>query len=87
MYSLSGGTPSIGAVRETFAFSQLNVEHSITQPKATDFEVDNKFVFEVGGSGKGTKQIDGLQNAFILKDNLEYPGGNAIPLWMIGLTY
>ena len=48
---------------------------------------NNKFVFEVGGSGKGTKQIAGLKNAFILKDNLEYPVGNAIPLWMIGLLY
>lgn len=28
-----------------------------------------------------------VQNAFVLKDNLEYPVGAAIPLWMIGLLY
>ena len=66
---------------------QLNVAHIVTQPKTTDFEIDNELKFEVGGSGKGTKQIAGLQNAFIVKDNIEYPVANAIPLWMIGLLY
>lgn len=87
MFALAAENPSIGAIRETFAYSQLNVSHFVSQPKTTDFEIDNKLIFEVGGSGKGTKQIAGLQNAFIVKDNIEYPVANAIPLWMIGLLY
>jgi len=87
MFALATEKPSIGAVRETFAYSQLNVAHTVTQPKTTDFEIDNDLKFEIGGSGKGTKQIAGLQNAYIVKDNIEYPVANAIPLWMIGLLY
>ena len=36
---------------------------------------------------KGQKQIDGLEHAYIVKDDIEYGYGNVIPLWMFGLNY
>lgn len=87
MFAMATENPATGAIRETFAYSQLNVSHIVSQPKTTDFEIDNELIFEIGGSGKGTKQIAGLPNAYIVKDNIEYPVANTIPLWMIGLLY
>jgi uncharacterized protein len=49
--------------------------------------VDNKYVFEVGGKGKGRKQITGIENAWIVKDDIEFPVNGVIPLWMFGLIY
>jgi hypothetical protein len=33
------------------------------------------------------KQIAGVKNAWIVKDDLEYPIGNDLPLWMFGFLY
>jgi uncharacterized protein len=87
MYALSIESPQIGSIRETFVNNQLRVSHQVTKPKAADFEVDGKLIFEVGGSGKGIKQISGIPKSYLIKDNIEYPVANAIPLWMIGMLY
>jgi uncharacterized protein len=87
LYALSAEIPSSGTIRETFFLSQLQVKQVITHPKAGDFEVDGKHVFEVGGLKKNNKQIEGLKNAFLVKDELEYPVGNAFPLWIFGFLY
>ena len=87
MYAFAEGTPQTGSIRETFVNNQLKVLHHLTMPKTADFEIDGKLIFEVGGSGKGLKQISGLPNAFVIKDNIEYPVANAIPLWMMGMLY
>ena len=76
-----------GSVRETFFYSQLMVNHKIRNPKSSDFEIDNSYIFEIGGKSKGKKQIAHLNNAFIVKDELEYPAGNALPLWLFGFLY
>ena len=87
MFALSGNTPQVGSIRETFVNNQLSVIHQVRQPKSGDFETDGKMIFEVGGPGKGLKQISDLPNAFLIKDNTEYPVSNIIPLWMIGMLY
>jgi uncharacterized protein len=87
VFALSAESPLSGTIRETFFFSQLQVKQVITQPKAGDFEVDGKHIFEVGGLKKNNKQIEGLKNAFLVKDELEYPVGNAFPLWIFGFLY
>ena len=51
-----------------------------------DFNIDT-LTFEVGGKGKNQKQIEGLKNAFIVKDDIEYAYQNVIPLWAFGLNY
>lgn len=77
----------IGTVRETFFLSQLFPFHKIQLPKQGDFLVDSKYTFEVGGKGKGQKQISSLENAWVVKDDIELPMMKTIPLWMFGLLY
>jgi hypothetical protein len=55
--------------------------------KKADFLVDDTYTFEVGGKGKGQKQIEGVENAWIVKDDIELPMFKTIPLWMFGLLY
>ena len=45
------------------------------------------YTFEVGGRKKGEKQIEGIPNAFVVKDNIEFASGNTIPLWHFGFGY
>lgn len=76
----------IGNVRETFFMNQLRVvDDPITSP-VSDFLVGDR-TFEVGGRNKKQKQIRDIQNAFIVKDDIEYGALNIIPLWMFGMLY
>jgi hypothetical protein len=43
--------------------------------------------FEIGGIDKVRKQLTGLKNAWIVKDDMEYPIGGELPLWMFGFLY
>lgn len=43
--------------------------------------------FEVGGQGKKQKQIKDVENAFVVKDDIEYGALNVVPLWLFGLLY
>ena len=45
------------------------------------------YTFEVGGKNKGLKQIQGIDKAFIVKDDIESGYLNTIPLWQFGMTY
>lgn len=85
-YALSETTPDIGNIRETIFFSLMRVKHSVSSSKSADFEIGD-FTFEIGGKNKKQKQIKGIQNAYIVKDDIEYPYLNTIPLWMFGFIY
>jgi len=87
MFAMASGKPMTGSIRETFFYSQLIVQHKVRHPKASDFEIDGRYIFEIGGKNKGRGQIQGLKNAYIVKDNMEYPVGNALPLWLFGFLY
>lgn len=78
---------NIGTVRETFFLSQLQPLHKVHMPKQGDFFVNGKYTFEVVGKGKGQKQLDGIENAWVVKDDIEFPMLKTIPLWMFGLLY
>jgi len=41
-----------------------------------------KLKIEVGGAHKKSKRAD-----FVIRDDLDYPAGNAIPLWLLGMAY
>jgi len=77
----------VGTVRETFFVSQLQTFHKVHLSSQADFIINDKYTFEVGGKSKGQKQIEGLENAWIVKDDIEQPILNVIPLWMFGLLY
>lgn len=85
-YILGKDKPDIGNIRETFFFNQLAVIKDITSSPQSDFQV-NEYTFEVGGRKKGNSQIQGLNKAFIVKDDIEYGFGNTIPLWQFGFLY
>jgi predicted AAA+ superfamily ATPase len=76
-----------GNLRETFFRSQVNVVSKINMPISGDFLVDNKYTFEIGGKSKSQKKIAGIKNSWIVKDDLEFPIGNNLPLWMFGFVY
>jgi predicted AAA+ superfamily ATPase len=76
-----------GTDRETFFVNQLSALHKIAFSPAGDFLVDNTVTFEIGGKNKPRKQIKGLENAFLVKDDIEHGTGNTIPLWLFGFLY
>lgn len=87
IYALAQSLTNAGNVRETFLLNQLIVGNTVTYPDKGDFLVNEKYLFEVGGKSKTQKQIEGIKNAFIIKDDIEIASGNIIPLWMFGLLY
>ncbi|HFA51285.1 MAG TPA: AAA family ATPase [Bacteroidetes bacterium] len=87
LYSFSPGQPDIGTARETFLYNQLKSKHKINYAEKGDFLIDGKYIFEIGGSTKSRKQIAGIDNAYIIADQLDYAVGNKIPIWLFGLIY
>jgi predicted AAA+ superfamily ATPase len=87
LFALGERQTEIGSVRETFFHSQLSVAHKITLPTNGDFLIDQLYYFEVGGKSKSSKQLSGIKNAWIVKDDIEYASHNSIPLWMFGFLY
>lgn len=86
LYNLSGGREDIGSVRETFFFNQARVGHRVTSSPVSDFEVDG-LTFEVGGRNKTGRQLSGVEDGYIAKDDIEHGYGRTIPLWAFGLCY
>jgi len=84
---LSSENTNIGTLRETFFLNQLSVGHSINYSKASDFFVDNTYNFEIGGKNKKQKQISGIKNSYVVKDNIELGAMNVLPLWLFGFLY
>lgn len=52
-----------------------------------DFLIDGKYTFEVGGKKKKQRQLQNIENGFVVKDDIETGYGNIIPLWMFGMLY
>ena len=86
-YMLAQDIADIGNIRETFFLNQLSNKHSITYPNNGDFFVDDKFTFEIGGKSKTNKQIKGIENSYVVADNIEYGYDKTIPLWIFGFLY
>ena len=88
LYALSSITPNIGTVRKTFAVNQLRNAHIVEYGKENgDLKVDDKFIFEIGGSEKSFEQIADLPDSYILADDIEFPIRNKLPLWLLGFLY
>lgn len=86
VYALAENKPEAGNVRETFFLSQMRVHNKVFASDKSDFEIGD-YTFEVGGKSKGQKQIEGIDNAFVVKDDIEFGYKNIIPLWHFGLNY
>ncbi len=78
----------IGTLRETFALNQLkNAGHTVELSSRGDFLVDGKYTIEIGGKGKSSAQIKGVEHACLAVDEIEIGFGNKLPLWMLGMLY
>ncbi len=78
---------NIGNLRETFFYNQLKTNNIVNASKYSDFLVNNKYTFEIGGKNKKQKQIEGISNSYIVKDDIEIGSDNIIPLWLFGFMY
>lgn len=87
MYALTSKAANTGNVRETFFANQLAYNHKVMYSDKGDFLVNEQYVFEIGGKDKSMKQIEGIENAFVAADNIEYGFQNRIPLWLFGFLY
>ena len=85
--TLTDNQSNQGTLRETFFLNQLQVLHAINETDKSDFLVDHKYTFEIGGKNKTRKQIMGIENAYVVADNIEYAQQNKIPLWLFGFLY
>lgn len=87
IYTLGRQDVEIGTVRETFFFNQTRSLCSVTTSPVSDFLIDGKYTFEVGGKKKRQRQLQSIENGYVVKDDIETGYGNIIPLWMFGMLY
>lgn len=86
IYTMTGENANTGNVRETFFFNQTRLNLDVISSKVSDFQI-GKYTFEVGSKKKGQKQVQGVENAYIVRDDTEYASGQFLPLWSFGLLY
>jgi hypothetical protein len=86
IYALAGDKVNIGNVRETFFVNQMQVNNSVLAAEKGDFNIE-QYTFEVGGEGKTIKQILGVPDAYVVRDNIEHGFDNVLPLWAFGFNY
>lgn len=87
MYAIADANTDIGSVRETFVANQLRYQNEVNLSSKSDFLINRKYTFEIGGQHKGKSQIENLPDAFIFSDDIEYGYQNKLPLWLLGFLY
>lgn len=87
IYAFCSSHPNVGTLRETFFLSSLRPVHTVTTARSTDFLVDQKYYFEVGGKNKTSEQIKSLDNSYLAVDDIEQGSKTRIPLWLFGFLY
>ncbi|MCF8369089.1 MAG: AAA family ATPase [Bacteroidales bacterium] len=87
LYVLSKQNFEVGNIRETFFLNQASAFNEVNYSNNTDFIVNAKLYFEIGGRNKQQFQISGLKQAYIVKDNIEKGMLNVLPLWIFGFLY
>ena len=85
MYALSPNV-DVGTLRETFVSNML-CTHKLAMPQAGDLQVDNHYLFEVGGKNKTFSQIANVPDSYVVADGIDVGIGNKIPLWLFGMMY
>ncbi len=76
----------VGSVREALAVAAFQESGRKIQASSNeeeyDFLVDGKWKLEIGGKTKKLKKAD-----FVIRDQLDLPSGNAVPLWTLGFQW
>lgn len=96
-YALAPTRVNKGNLRETFFLNQIKAAPwrgsfapVISYSDQTDFLVDTfaqQYLFEIGGKNKGAQQIQGLENAYVVADDIETGFDRKIPLWLFGFSH
>lgn len=76
-----------GSRRETFVLNQLLHSHKVDFSEESDFFVDSKYTFEVGGKNKKRRQIQEIPDSYIIADDIEFGTDRRIPIWLLGFMY
>jgi predicted AAA+ superfamily ATPase len=84
MYALVGDHWDKGSLRETFFLNQVREKYAVNIPPETDFQLQDRYYFEIGGKQKKRRQIIDLQEAWVVKDDIEVGSSRQIPLWLFG---
>lgn len=82
-----GENVNTGSRRETFVLNQLLHSHKVDFSEESDFFVDSKYTFEVGGKNKKRKQIQEIPDSYIIADDIEFGTDRRIPIWLLGFMY
>lgn len=85
-YAIAGDVTNTGNARETVFFSMLSPVADVVSSPSADFKT-GKYTFEVGGRSKSGRQIKDIEDAYIVKDDIEHGDGNILPLWAFGFLY
>jgi len=95
MYAIADEV-NTGSLRELFFVNQVRnagtihpqlIEATVEVSGRGDFIVKGTYTFEIGGKGKGFKQISGVENAYVVADDIEVGFKNKLPLWVFGFMY
>lgn len=86
MTVLSDNAPDVGNMRETFFYNQTRVVLPVSASRESDFRIGD-FTFEVGGAGKGKRQLAGVSDGWVVRDNIETGFDRFVPLWEFGMLY
>ena len=77
----------LGAIRElSFIQATKNAGLEVFHSKQGDYKIEN-FTFEIGGKNKTRKQIAGIENAVIVKDDTVTAVKGMLPLLFLGFLY
>ncbi len=86
MTVVAANTPDMGNIRETFFYNQMRVRNEVVASRESDFMI-GEYTFEVGGKKKGKKQVEGIPNGIVVRDDIETGHDMFVPLWQFGFNY
>ena len=87
LFQILCASPNTGTLREAFFVSQLSHAHQVHYHDRSDFIVDDKYIFEIGGAQKTSGQLGDQANAYVVSDDIETGTPKQIPLWIFGMNY
>ena len=77
----------IGTIRElSFIQATKNAGLDVFHSKQGDYQI-GQFTFEIGGKNKTRKQLSGLENALVVKDDTVSATSGMVPLVFFGFLY
>ncbi|MCP9762811.1 ATP-binding protein [Lacihabitans soyangensis] len=86
-HAINWETVNRGTLRELFFLNQLKTTQQVNFTKIGDFLVNEKYIFEIGGSTKTFAQIADIEDSYLAVDEIEIGHKNKIPLWLFGFLY